>query len=193
MLHRLLPTAHIHVLEIVHGLLPTRKVDVRLPGKGNSNSHGARPVHLIITMMKWIRTSRLSTKNSLSLPQTASVRSLQPGVSRNAAFWTRRVCLTPRACPSIARLVLERLRVGGNHPGDTTRLLPTAHILVLARKVDVRLPGKGNSNSHGARPVHPIITTIKWIRTSRLSIKNSLSSRPRNRPRSQLCHARLHG
>jgi len=29
---------------------PARKVDVRLPGKGNSNSHGARPVHLIITM-----------------------------------------------------------------------------------------------------------------------------------------------
>ena len=26
-----------------------RKVDVRLPGKGNSDSHGARPVHLIIT------------------------------------------------------------------------------------------------------------------------------------------------
>jgi len=35
---------------------------------------------------------------------------------------------------------------------------------------------KGNSSSHGARPVHPIITMIKWIRTSRLSIKNSLSS-----------------
>jgi len=33
---------------------------------------------------------------------------------------------------------------------------------------------KGNSNSHRARPVHLIITTIKWIRTSRLSIKNSL-------------------
>jgi len=33
-----------------------RKADVRLPGKGNSNTHGARPVHLIITMMKWIRT-----------------------------------------------------------------------------------------------------------------------------------------
>jgi len=40
-----------------------RKVDVRLPGKGNSNSHGARPDHLIITMIKWIRTSRLSVKN----------------------------------------------------------------------------------------------------------------------------------
>jgi len=38
----------------------TRKVDVRLPGKGNSSSHGARPVHLIITMIKWIRTRRLS-------------------------------------------------------------------------------------------------------------------------------------
>ena len=43
-----------------------RKVDVRLPGKGNSDSHGAGPAHLIITMVKWIRTSRLSIKNSLS-------------------------------------------------------------------------------------------------------------------------------
>jgi len=47
--------------------------------------------------------------------------------------------------------------------------------LTVSRKVDGRLPGKGNSNSHGARPVHLIITMIKWIRTSRLSIKNSLS------------------
>ena len=45
-----------------HGL---RKVDVRLPGKENSNSYGARPVHLIITMIKWIRTSRSSIQNSL--------------------------------------------------------------------------------------------------------------------------------
>ena len=43
-----------------------RKVDIRLPGKGNSNSHGARPVHLTITMIKWTRTSRLSIKKSLS-------------------------------------------------------------------------------------------------------------------------------
>ena len=49
----------------VSGLGPM-KVDVRLPGKENSNSHGARPVHLIITMIKWIRTSRLSIKNYLS-------------------------------------------------------------------------------------------------------------------------------
>ena len=46
-----------------------RKVDVRLPGKGDSNSHGARPVHQIISMIKWIRTSRLSIKNSLSLEE----------------------------------------------------------------------------------------------------------------------------
>jgi len=45
----------------------SRKLDVRLPGKGNPNSHGARPVHLTITMIKWIRTSRLSIKISLSL------------------------------------------------------------------------------------------------------------------------------
>jgi len=31
----------------------------------NSNSHVVRPVHLIITMMKWIRTSRLSITKSL--------------------------------------------------------------------------------------------------------------------------------
>ena len=46
--------------------MDARKVDVRLPGKGNSNSRGARPVHLIITMMKWIRTSRLSMNNYMS-------------------------------------------------------------------------------------------------------------------------------
>jgi len=45
------------------------------------------------------------------------------------------------------------------------------------RKVDIRLPGKGNSNSHGARPDHQIISMIKWIRTSVLSIKNALPRR----------------
>jgi hypothetical protein len=40
---------------------------------------------------------------------------------------------------------------------------------------DIRLPGRGNLNSLGATPVHQIISTIKWIRTSRLAIKYSLS------------------
>ena len=31
-----------------------------LGGCDRANSHGARPVHLIITMIKWTRTSRLS-------------------------------------------------------------------------------------------------------------------------------------
>jgi len=56
---------------VAHGRV--RKVDVRLPGKGNSNSHGARPVHLIITMIKWFRTSRLSIKElALSGPGVQS-------------------------------------------------------------------------------------------------------------------------
>ena len=46
-------------------------VDFHPPGKGNSNSDGARPVHQIITMIKWIRTSRLSIKNYLSLWESA--------------------------------------------------------------------------------------------------------------------------
>jgi len=50
------------------------KVDIRLPEKGNSKSHGARPVHLIITMIKWIRTRRLSIKNSLSPQRVHRVR-----------------------------------------------------------------------------------------------------------------------
>ena len=43
------------------------KVDRRLPGEGNSNAHGARPVHQIISMIKCIWTSRVSIKNCLSL------------------------------------------------------------------------------------------------------------------------------
>jgi len=59
----------------------TRKVDGRLPEKKNSNSHGARPVHLIIMMIQWIRTSRLSIKNSrLSFPW--QVRAVVPRRAR---------------------------------------------------------------------------------------------------------------
>jgi len=42
------------------------RVDARLPGTGNANPHGTRPVHLIITMIQWTRASRLSIQNSLS-------------------------------------------------------------------------------------------------------------------------------
>ena len=38
---------------------------LRISTGRNSNSNGAMPVHLIITMIKWIRTRRLSMKNFL--------------------------------------------------------------------------------------------------------------------------------
>ena len=53
----------------------------------------------------------------------------------------------------------------------------------FTRKVDIRLPGKGDSNSHGARPVHQ---KYRWIRTSRLSMKNSLSETTQGHPASAL-------
>ena len=58
-----------YVLNDSYILYVSQKVDIRLPGKENSNSHGARPVHQIISMVEWIRTSRLSTEKSLSLDE----------------------------------------------------------------------------------------------------------------------------
>ena len=48
-------------------VLVWREVDIGLPGNLNPNSEGAKLVHQIVLMRKWIRSSRLSTKNSLSL------------------------------------------------------------------------------------------------------------------------------
>ena len=86
----------------------TRKVGVRLPGKGNSNSHGARPVHLVIWMIEWIQTSRLSMNNSLYLLQvhasiqeaftakfTAKMATLKAGLP-----WEKGVDITPLPEPS---------------------------------------------------------------------------------------------
>jgi len=48
------------------------------------SSHGARPVHLIITMIKWIRTSRLSIKKSLSLTRASVARRVDGDVGGEA-------------------------------------------------------------------------------------------------------------
>ena len=64
--------------------LSMRKVDIRLPGKGDSNSHGARPVHQIISMTKWIRTCRLSLHNFLC------PRLRQDGDFRFFVFWSKK-------------------------------------------------------------------------------------------------------
>ena len=71
-----------------------RKVDVRIPGKGNSNSHGARPGHLIITMIKWIWTSMLSTKNCLSASNSLHSEKVQ--VTPEAGLSISRWALAPR-------------------------------------------------------------------------------------------------
>ena len=73
---------------------------------------------------------------------------------------------------------------------EAAKLSSASDNLLVPRKVDVRLPGKGNTNAHGARPVHLIITTIKWIRTSR-----SLSgweAHPRRREAAKLSSASAH-
>ena len=62
----------------------TQKVDVRLPGKENSNYLGARPVRLIITMIERIRTSMLSIKNSLTRsPAHRTSQQIMRGVSQS--------------------------------------------------------------------------------------------------------------
>ena len=50
----------------------------RAEGSGGRTSHGARPVHLIITMIKWIRTSRFSMKISLSHTVSGEDEALVP-------------------------------------------------------------------------------------------------------------------
>ena len=90
-----------------------RKVGVRLSGKENANSLGARPVHLIITMLKWFRTSTLSTKNSLAVSWNISdiVASCNSEhlwrISRTRIKCTRRRC--SRAIP--VKVAAKRLPV----------------------------------------------------------------------------------
>ena len=72
-----------------------RKVDGRLPGKGNSNPYGASPVHLIITMIQWIRTSRLPIKNSLSGLLRRPRRALVACTYRGTSLIRKRLPLGP--------------------------------------------------------------------------------------------------
>jgi len=73
----------------------------RLPRKGNSNSHGARPVNIIISMIKRIRTCRLSIKNSLCWE-------VQKSTGRNGQFRRSGQCgPPPRLAPMRTRPVLR--------------------------------------------------------------------------------------
>jgi len=96
-------------------------VDVSLPGQGNANSHGARPVHLIITMIMWIRTSSLSIKNSLSGHLIGSLGPLERGWGRGTRARTSYLSRikSPFSDPSFAlalagirRLVVQIKAIG---------------------------------------------------------------------------------
>ena len=95
--------------------------------KKKSNSHGARPVHLIITVIVWIRTSRLSMKNSLSEDE----RFL--GEQTEAAEHTH--------------LVLEALLLGAA-PGRFICLQ-----CVWAVTLGALLPEAGSSRTHTSQPL----------------------------------------
>ena len=68
----------------------------RLPGKGNSNSHGARPATKIITMMKWIRTTRLTIENSPSKVTRTRRLSIRNSLVRAGAGFRGAVQDAPR-------------------------------------------------------------------------------------------------
>ena len=66
--------------------------------------------------------------------------------------------------------VIKKKKQGSGTGGDVFVEEGVQHPRELQRPV--MLFGKGNSNSHGAKPVHLIITTIKWIRTNTWSMKS---------------------
>ena len=96
------------------------------------------------------------------------------GISKTNIPWTTDANPAIQTCAVEVTVVLggtgalfvSRIFVSGQSLDSRKRYSPRP------RKVDIRLPGKGDSNSHGARPVHQ---KHRWTRTSRLSIKNSLS------------------
>ena len=146
-------------------------LDVRLPGKGNSNSHGARPVHLSITMIKWIRTRRLSTKNCLSpCPKDQEMaKSTLPRVThhRPGHVWRDKwtALSGPTSAPSVNARVsqLEGSRTvsyerGTPVPSHASRIIarplpPSA--LFLMSEVPLYPPKRHTSSPQASRPGSP--------------------------------------
>ena len=72
---------------------------MRLPGKRDSISHGARPVRGIVSVIDRIRTRRVSRKNSLPLSPSLSLS----GVGFREAPMTRRWTGLRRASARFSR------------------------------------------------------------------------------------------
>ena len=62
----------------------------------------------------------------------------------------RRVILAPREASPYARPNFTHAHVINTH----VPIADMAMMMLLAWKVDIGLPGKGNSDAHGARPVY---------------------------------------
>ena len=69
-----------------------------LPGNRNSKSHGARPVHLTITIVKWFRTSRLSKNKSLSGRHGKALRRRRSRMTGCRAWTAGPSTRAPSAC-----------------------------------------------------------------------------------------------
>jgi len=80
-------------------------------------SVGARPVHLIITMITWIRTSKLSIKNSLShqVADMSYLAALLPAIGHD---------------PLDPRLAMRFTVVGIDYPDTETMQVIEAHRLL---------------------------------------------------------------
>jgi len=93
----------------------TRNVDIRLPGKGNSNSMAQGRSTKIILMIKWSWTSRLSTKNSLSLHCRAcrAPRARPPHLLLTLLYLLPSSPPFPRTTPSCEPHVRGALRKSG--------------------------------------------------------------------------------
>ena len=120
-----------------------------LPGKGSSNSHGGMPVHQIISMIWWIWTSRLLIKNPLS-PQ-----------ERRGGHITERNSAPPRDL--YQHKLHNQLKASFHNSlfSGLGRLMRG----YLQKRIQTSMAQSWSTE---------IISMIKWIRTSRLSIKNSL-------------------
>ena len=147
------------------GMQHLPKVEVRLPGKGVSNFPGARPVHLIITMIKWIQTSRLSLQNSLSLSLAGhsglsdpSIRCTLDGIRRWVGDPSTSPCLVSLPRADLTYATQSRPECG---PACQTKVLQTFQIIPFSLQGGCQTQPfiycwnapEGELRQHGLRPV----------------------------------------